>query len=113
MKRSVCAAGHKALWHKDYNGVPVDFLSGLDPALVDFKYNLFGNVFSSEVSVGSLSPFWADQFGLPPSVVVAVGAYDAHMGAVGGEIEPGYLSKVIGTSTCDIMVMPLLKKNIW
>ena len=111
LKRSVCAAGHKALWHKDYNGVPVDFLSGLDPALVDFKYNLFGDVFSSEVSAGSLSPFWADQFGLPPSVVVAVGAYDAHMGAVGGEIEPGYLSKVIGTSTCDIMVMPLLKKE--
>ncbi len=111
LKRSVCAAGHKALWHKDYNGVPVDFLSGLDPALVDFKYNLLDKVFSSEVSAGSLSPFWADQFGLPPSVVVAVGAYDAHMGAVGGEIEPGYLSKVIGTSTCDIMVMPLLEKE--
>ena len=112
LKRSACAAGHKALWHKDYNGVPVDFLSGLDPVLLNFKYNLLENVFSSEVSAGSLSPFWADQFGLPPAVVVAVGAYDAHMGAVGGEIEPGYLSKVIGTSTCDIMVTPKLDKNI-
>ena len=112
LKRSVCAAGHKALWHKDYNGVPVDFLSGLDPVLLNFKYNLLENVFSSEVSAGSLSPFWADQFGLQPALVVAVGAYDAHMGAVGGEIEPGYLSKVIGTSTCDIMVTPKLEKNI-
>ncbi len=111
LKRSVCAAGHKALWHKDYNGVPVDFISGLDPTLVDFNYNLLKNVFSSEVSAGSLSSFWADQFGLPSSVVVAVGAYDAHMGAVGGEIEPGYLSKVIGTSTCDIMVIPLPEKE--
>src|SRR5688500_3692420 len=28
------------------------------------------------------------------------------MGAVGGQIEPYYLSKVMGTSTCDMMVIP-------
>jgi L-ribulokinase len=29
------------------------------------------------------------------------------MGAVGGQIEPYYLSKVMGTSTCDMLVAPL------
>jgi L-ribulokinase len=29
------------------------------------------------------------------------------MGAVGGEIEPYYLSKIVGTSTCDMLVAPM------
>jgi L-ribulokinase len=111
LKRSVCATGHKALWHDEYNGVPAEFLSSLDPLLSGFRYDLLSKVYTSDIAAGTLSPEWADQLGLSTSVVVAVGAYDAHMGAVGGEIEPGYLSKVIGTSTCDIMVVPLQEKE--
>ena len=112
LKRSVCAAGHKALWHKEYGGMPPkEFLASLDPSLAAFKTELFKNTFPSNQPAGLLSAEWADKLGLSQKVTVAVGAYDAHMGAVGGEIEPGYLSKVIGTSTCDIMVAPLASKE--
>lgn len=108
LKRGVCSAGHKALWHKEYGGMPpVSFLGKLDKSLSDFRVDLFEKVYPSDVSAGTLSPEWAAKLGLSEKVQVAVGAYDAHMGAVGGQIEPGYLSKVIGTSTCDIMVAPL------
>jgi len=43
---------------------------------------------------------------LPAGVVIEIGAFDCHMGAVGGQIEPYYLSRIVGTSTCDIMVVP-------
>lgn len=111
LKRSVCASGHKILWHQDYNGVPAEFIKKLDPVMSDFNYDLLKEAYPSDESVGTLSNEWAEKLGLSTNVVVAVGAYDAHMGAVGGEIQPGYLSKVIGTSTCDIMVSPLEEKE--
>lgn len=108
LKRGVCAAGHKALWHQEFDGMPPNgFLKTLDPSLATFKTELLTKTYPSDVPAGNLSAEWAERLGLSENVVVAVGAYDAHMGAVGGEIAPGYLSKVIGTSTCDIMVAPL------
>ena len=112
LKRSVCAAGHKALWHKDYQGIPPkEFLAQIDASLENFKSKLLEHTYSSDMPVGTLSEEWAQKLGLSTEVVVAVGAYDAHMGAVGGEIETGYLSKVIGTSTCDIMVAPIKEQE--
>ncbi len=110
VKRSVCAAGHKALWHQEFDGTPPnEYLQELDSSLKTFKSELLNETFPSDQPAGKLCHEWANKLGLSEDVVVAVGAYDAHMGAVGGEIEPGYLSKVIGTSTCDIMVAPLAK----
>ncbi|MGM9475806.1 ribulokinase [Pedobacter sp. GSP4] len=107
MKRSRCAAGHKALWAEEFNGLPPeDFFSSLDPLLAGFKDKLFQDTYTSDVAAGTLSEEWADKLGLTTDVVVGVGAFDAHMGAVGGQIEPYYLSKVMGTSTCDILVAP-------
>ncbi|MCV9385087.1 ribulokinase [Reichenbachiella ulvae] len=112
VKRGVCAVGHKALWHKDYNGVPPkSFLTKIDSSFADFKTELLEETATADQSVGTLSEEWAAKLGLDQSVCVAVGAFDCHMGAVGGEIEPGYMSKVIGTSTCDIMVAPLEEKE--
>ena len=107
MKRGVCAAGHKALWSPDYDGLPPDeFFSSLDPLLKGFTQRLFTDAYTSDKPAGNLSKTWAEKLGLSTDVVVAVGAFDAHMGAVGGQIEPYYLSKVMGTSTCDMLVAP-------
>jgi L-ribulokinase len=107
MKRSRCAAGHKALWAEEFNGLPPnDFFSALDPLLDGFRDRLFEDTYTSDQAAGKLSPEWAKRLGLDESVVVGVGAFDAHMGAVGGQIEPYHLSKIMGTSTCDILVAP-------
>ncbi|RQO68494.1 ribulokinase [Pedobacter sp. KBW01] len=107
MKRSRCAAGHKALWAEEFNGLPPeDFFSSLDPLLAGFRAKLFNDTDTSDIAAGTLCTEWADKLGLNTDVVIGVGAFDAHMGAVGGQIEPYYLSKVMGTSTCDILVAP-------
>ncbi len=107
MKRSVCGAGHKGLWSEDFGGFPPDdFFSSLDPVLDGFARRLPAKTYTSDQSAGTLSKQWALKWGLNENVVVAVGALDAHMGAVGGQIEPYFLSKVMGTSTCDMLVAP-------
>jgi len=108
MKRGVCSAGHKALWSADYNGLPPnDFFTSLDPVLDGFTDKLFTKTYTSAESVGHLSLEWANKLGLTTDVIIGVGAFDCHMGAVGGQIEPYHLSKVMGTSTCDMLVAPL------
>ncbi len=107
MKRSRCAAGHKAMWHPDWEGLPSEeFLTKLDPLLEGLRDRLFKDTYTSDVKIGNLTKEWATRLGLPESVVVGVGAFDAHLGAVGGEIKPYYLSKVMGTSTCDMLIAP-------
>src|ERR1041384_774392 len=106
-KRSRCAAGHKALWHRDFAGYPSNaFLVGLDPRLPALKETFGTETFTSDTPFGTLSPEWATRLGLSPTIIVAVGAFDAHMGAVGGGIGLNQILKVMGTSTCDIVVAP-------
>jgi L-ribulokinase len=107
MKRGRCSAGHKALWAKEYGGLPAnEFFASLDPLLDGFTSRLFTETYTSDEAAGTLSPEWAERLGLSTDVVIGVGAFDAHMGAVGGQIEPYHLSKVMGTSTCDMLVAP-------
>ncbi len=107
MKRGVCSAGHKALWAEDFNGLPPnDFFASLDPVLDGFTNKLFSETYTADKAVGKLCQEWANKLGLSTDVVIGVGAFDAHMGAIGGQIEPYHLSKVMGTSTCDILVAP-------
>lgn len=108
MKRSRCAAGHKAMWHKEFNGLPEEkFLSGLDPLLSGLRERLYTETYTCDTEAGHLTPEWADKLGLLTDVKVAVGAFDAHLGAVGGEIKPYHLIKVMGTSTCDMLIAPM------
>lgn len=108
IKRSRCAAGHKAMWHEAFNGLPSDaFLEALDPVLAGLRDRLFKETYTCDVAAGRLTPDWARRLGLSTQVVVGVGAFDAHLGALGAEIQPYYLSKVMGTSTCDMLVAPL------
>jgi len=107
LKRSRCAAGHKAMWHEDFGGLPPEeFLVQLDPLLGGLRERLFEETYSCEVQVGILSEEWAGRLGLPANVAVGAGAFDAHLGALGAEIGPYQLSKVMGTSTCDMLIAP-------
>jgi len=105
LKRSRCAAGHKAMWLEKWGGLPSeDFLTSLDPILKGFRERMFKDTFASDTKVGYLTEDWAKRLGLTTKVAVGVGAFDAHMGAVGAEIVPNSLVRIIGTSTCDILV---------
>ena len=107
MKRGRCSAGHKAIWSAAFGGYPPDdFFSSLDPLLRGYAAGLPKETYTSDQSAGTLSPEWAERLGLSSDVIVGIGAFDAHMGAVGGQIEPYHLSKVMGTSTCDMLVAP-------
>lgn len=103
--RSRCACGHKAMWHEKWGGLPAEnFLTTLDPLLGGFRERLFDKTETADKPVGNLSQEWAERLGLTTQVVVAGGAFDCHMGAVGAGITPHTFVRVIGTSTCDIMV---------
>jgi L-ribulokinase len=107
IKRSVCAAGHKAMFADAWGGLPdAEFLAELDPALAELRERLYSTAYSSDTRAGDLTTEWADKLGLPAGIPVAVGAFDAHMGAVGSGVKAGTLVKILGTSTCDITVLP-------
>jgi L-ribulokinase len=107
IKRGVCSAGHKALWAEAFGGFPPNhFFASLHPLLDGFTDKLFTQTYTADQQAGIISGEWAARLGLPTDVVIGIGAFDAHMGAVGGQIEPYHLSKVMGTSTCDMMVVP-------
>ena len=107
MKRSVCAAGHKAMYSEEWGGLPdKEFLEQLDPALSELRDRLFTEAVSSDNLAGNLCAEWAERTGLNEGVPVAVGAFDCHMGAVACGVKEGVLTKILGTSTCDIAVMP-------
>jgi L-ribulokinase len=107
----VCAAGHKAMWNAKWGGYPdSQFLSKLNPKLAQLRSRLTPRVCSIDKSVGGLTGSWAKKTGLTAGIPVAVGAFDAHLGAVGSGVAPGCLVKIIGTSTCDIAIAPNTKK---
>jgi len=107
----VCAAGHKAMWNAKWGGYPDEqFLSKLSPKLAQLRKRLTPRVHSIDTAVGGLTAGWAKKTGLSEGIPVAVGAFDAHLGAVGSGVSPGTLVKIIGTSTCDIAISPTKKK---
>lgn len=108
IRRGVCSAGHKALWAEAWGGLPPEeFFATLDPLLAGRRDQLFTEVYDAAQEAGTISAEWAAKLGVPADVKIGIGAFDCHMGAVGGQIEPYYLSKVMGTSTCDMLVAPI------
>jgi L-ribulokinase len=107
IKRSRCAAGHKAMWHEKWGGLPSEeFLVNLDPMLRGLRERLYRDTYTIDMQAGKITTEWAQKLGLPNNVTAGIGAFDAHLGAVGGEIKPHYLCKIVGTSTCDILTAP-------
>ncbi|MDD4515792.1 ribulokinase [Massilibacteroides sp.] len=103
--RSRCSAGHKAMWLEEWGGLPPEeFLVAISPLLKGYRERLYESTYTSDTKVGQLTQEWADRLGLSTRVAVGVGAFDCHMGAVGAEIGPKTFVRVIGTSTCDIMI---------
>jgi L-ribulokinase len=107
LKTGVCAAGHKAMFNANWGGFPdTEFLGALDPKLATLRERMPSEAHTVDVPVGGLTAQWAEWTGLKEGTPVAVGAFDAHLGGIGAGIEPGTLVKTIGTSTCDLMVVP-------
>ena len=110
LKRCVCAAGHKAMFNPSWGGYPdADFIGALDPALLRIRRTLPDTAYDVGDRAGLLTVGWARRLGLHADIPVAMGAFDAHLGAVGSGIRPGVLVKIIGTSCCDMMVAPMTK----
>ena len=108
LKRGICAAGHKAMYNDDWGGYPdEEFLAELDEGLAGVRRTLPDEAYNTSEAAGTLTEEWAGRLGLPAGIPVAVGAFDAHLGAVGAGIESGTLVKIIGTSTCDLMLAPM------
>jgi L-ribulokinase len=106
--RCICAAGHKAMYSEAWGGLPPkSFLARLDPKLADLRDRLYDKAWAPGRPAGHLSDTWAGEFGLRPGMAIAMGAFDAHYGAVGSGIQPGTLVKIIGTSTCDCAIAPV------
>jgi L-ribulokinase len=108
LRRSICAAGHKAMFNTAWGGYPdEEFLAALDERLVRIRRTLPDRAYNISEPAGGLTAEWAERLGVPAGIPVAVGAFDAHLGAVGSGIQPGTLVKIIGTSTCDLMIAPM------
>lgn len=107
VKRNRCAAGHKAMWHESFGGLPsAAFLEAIDPTFATLSNRFYSDTYTSDQVFGQIAPYFIDTFGFNPATIVTVGAIDAHHGAVGAGIAPYTLVKVIGTSTCDMLVVP-------
>ncbi len=107
----VCAAGHKGMYCEQWGGYPdAEFLARLAPKLGALRARLCAQAHPIDRAVGGLTIEWAKRTGLCPGIKVAVGAFDAHLGAVGAGVADGTLVKIIGTSTCDIMIAPSRRK---
>ena len=95
------------MYADEWGGLPSRvFLRGLDADLPRFVDQFAGPALCADQRAGELTLEMANAVGLPAGIPVAVGALDAHLGAVGAGVRPGTLVKILGTSSCDITVWP-------
>lgn len=107
IKRNRCAAGHKAMWNEEHGGLPSsEFLCSLDPSFYHLVNRFYKDTYTSDEVFGTISPYFVKKYGFHPGTVISVGGIDAHHGAVGSGIQSNTLVKVMGTSTCDMLVLP-------
>ncbi len=103
-QRAATPAGHKALWHSAFGGLPArDFLASMDPYL-GLIHDAYTAPKTPDQVVGHLAEPWRSSWGTGDRVAVCGGLFDAHAGGVGCGVRPGVLVKVIGTSAVDLLV---------
>jgi L-ribulokinase len=113
IKRNLCAAGHKALYNSTWGGYPdLEFIQQLNPSLEKVWETLPKENYGIDQVAGYLVAEWAEKLGLPEGIPVAMGALDAHVGAIGSGVNEHTLVKIIGTSSCDIIVGNINTKSI-
>ena len=111
VKRGICAAGHKAMYHTQWGGLPDrEFLALLDPKLAGLRDRLYEKAYDATTPAGHLCGEWAAKLGLPEGIPIAIGEFDVHYGAIGSGVDEGTLVKAIGTSTCDCCVVAANKE---
>ena len=111
--RNRCAAGHKAMWHASWGGLPAqDFLSAVDPLLDGWRDRLYTSSQTPDIPIGTLCPEWAERLGLPTTVVIGGGTFDAHVGSVGAQLKPYEMVNVLGTSACNMLAVPYVNRCI-
>ncbi len=114
MYHSACAAGYKALWNREWGGLPDGaLLAGIDPCLRRVRDRCGNDPRPATVCAGVMSEKWRALLGLPEGVTVSGSSFDAHAGAVGAGIDEKMLVCTIGTSAVDMVVMkPGQLKNV-
>ena len=113
MFRGRCGAGHKALWNAQWGGLPPEeFLTAVDPLLAGVRERLYTDTVTADHPAGHLTQAWADALGLSTDVVVAGSGIDCHVGAVGAHARPGKMVMVVGTSACELAVVPQIETCI-
>jgi L-ribulokinase len=106
LARNACAAGYKALWHKQEGYPSTEFLAALDPRLGGLYTSKFaGPVLAPGRPVGGLNDRWAQRLGLVEGTPVASPIIDAHAAILGGGVSaPGTLFIIMGTSSCHLLL---------
>ncbi len=107
IKRNRCAAGHKAMWNESHGGLPSsEFLCSLDSSFYHLVNRFYTETYTSDEKFGTIANDFVERYGFDKDTLITVGAIDAHHGAVGAGSEAYTLIKVVGTSTCDMLVVP-------
>lgn len=102
---SACAAGHKALWHSEWKGFPVEkVLAAADPYLKLVRERFGRSPEPAAGRAGWLCREWAVKLGLSERVAVSGSSFDAHAGAVGAGIREKTFVCTIGTSAVGMLV---------
>lgn len=105
MYKCCTAAGHKAYWHSEFQGLPArEVLSGMDNYL-GLVYDRYGKgPQPAGTNAGRITKEWADRLGICPDAVIGGCSFDAHAGGVGAGVALGTMVSVIGTSSVDMVI---------
>ncbi|MDX2109454.1 MAG: ribulokinase [Verrucomicrobiota bacterium] len=108
-KRSVCAAGYKAMWVYPYGegwAYPSpEFFRALHPKLETVYGKLSMELHQLGARAGGLTAEMAKLMGLNPGTPVAIGNVDAHAAVPACTVtSPGKLVNIMGTSTCSMVL---------